>query len=210
VNLTQSANAIFNNMPDDCLGRDRAEGGTFNLDVQWQPEENLTTFAFAHYGLLTTKFAGRNWNSSGFVGLANSTNYNYLATQDQQDQTYGIGFKWIPSETTWDISGHYAFSHGRGSTSFATGSSVTGETSVPDSTSQSHAVQLYAKWNFSRAMTVRFNYLYETLKSYDWALVDPVTGQPYPTTVGSLTWTGQSAPKYENHVIGVSVALHSW
>lgn len=204
VNPTQDAS--FGVMPDQCLGRNLAEGGTANIDLQWQPEENITTFTFVNYSLVTTEQVGRSWGS---VANAIDPLRKWSAVIDSQDHAVGVGFKWQPDVAArWDLGGHYVFSQGDVKTGFVT--TLAGEAAVPNVSTTSHAVQLYAKWAFSHKMTIRFNYLYETLESNDWAVANPATGNPYGPIVGTFAWTGQSAPKYENHAVGVSVALHSW
>lgn len=207
VNATQAATfAAAGVMPDNCLGRNLAEGAGVNLDLQWQPEENFTAFAFFNYSLLSTEQTGRAWTNAT-QGIDSTRNWN--ATIDTQDHAVGTGFKWQPDEAArWNLGGHYVFSDGRGRTKMVT--ALAGETAVPDSTSTSHSAQLYAKWMLNRMMTLRFNYLYETLKANDWAMTNPVTGQSFPAINGTFVWTGQGSPRYENHAVGVSVALHSW
>jgi MtrB/PioB family decaheme-associated outer membrane protein len=207
VNATQAATfAAAGTMPDNCLGRNLAEGTAVNLDLQWQPEENFTAFTFVNYSVLTTEQSGRAWTTAA-QGI--DATRNWFATIDTQDHAVGTGFKWQPDEAgRWNIGGHYVFSDGRGRTNMVT--ALAGETAVPDSSTTSHSAQLYAKWMLNRMMTLRFNYLYETLEAKDWALTNPTTGQSFPPINGTFVWTGQGSPRYENHAVGVSVALHSW
>ncbi|MBK9021275.1 MAG: MtrB/PioB family outer membrane beta-barrel protein [Sulfuritalea sp.] len=104
----------------------------------------------------------------------------------------------------------YVLNLGRGSSDvttaagYAQANSGTGG-SVPDTWSRLHSLQLFAKWDYSKQITWRFNYLYENLNSYDWALSD-VGAQ---SNAGILL-TGQQAPRYSNHVFGVSAVVKSW
>ena len=56
----QPANEYLN-----ILGQTLAQGVSLSLDVQWQPAENLTTFAFGNYGETGTVQQGRTWNRGG-------------------------------------------------------------------------------------------------------------------------------------------------
>lgn len=205
VNPTQDPS--FGVMPDNCLGRNLAEGGALNLDLQWQPEENFTAFVFVNYSLLTTEQSGRAWTNA--TAAIDSTR-DWRATIDTEDHAVGTGFKWQPDEAgRMSLGGHYVFTDGRNKVNMIT--ALAGETAVPESTNHSHSIQLYAKWAFDRSTTFRLNYLYETRESKDWAYLNPATGLPYgPVVSPAFVWTGQDAPRYENHVVGVSVALHSW
>ena len=205
VNPTQTAS--FGAMPDNCLGRNLAQGGALNFDLQWQPEENFTAFAFVNYSLLTTEQSGRAWTNAA---AAIDSTRDWQATIDSEDHAVGTVFKWQPDEAgRLSVGGHYVFSDGRNKINMAT--ALAGETAVPESKTYSHSVQMYAKWAYNRSTTFRLNYLYEIRESNDWAYLDPNTGLPYgPVVSPGFIWTGQDATRYENHVIGVSVALHSW
>ena len=75
-----------------------------------------------------------------------------------------------------------------------------------DNWNKLHTLQLFAKWDHSKQLSWRFNYLYENLKSYDWAISDLA-----PTaTSTNLLLNGQQAPRYSNHVFGVSAVVKSW
>lgn len=212
------ANNALPDLPDTCLGRTLAEGGSLNLDLQWQPEENLAFFTFLNLAETVVEQAGRTWRLSATdAPSAADTRRDWLGRTTNQDHSVGLGGKWQPKEI-WDLGGQYVFSHGVSKTAVmqnAAPISVTGATGnagalsqstpLPDAETTVHSVQLYAKWNYSRKMTLRFNYLYETMKSSNWAY----DGLGATSTAGVLL-TGQASPKYENHVIGVSVAMHSW
>jgi hypothetical protein len=86
-----------------------------------------------------------------------------------------------------------------------TGSSIPLQTSMPDTWNKLHTLQLFAKWDYSKQVSWRFNYLYENLKSTDWAF-DNLT----PTSIDQVLLTGQEAPRYSNHVFGVSAVIKSW
>lgn len=202
--------ALFGAIPDYCLGRNRALGGAANVDLQWQPEKDFSAFTFVNYSLLRTEQTGRPWTTTA---QAVDVTRTWFATQDYRDHAVGAGFKWIPVEGRLDVGAHYVYSRGTIRTIFETvpGFNSSPEGPLPDIKHTLHTAQLYAKWNLSRKLSLRFNYLYETLDTDDWSFVSPATGQTYPVVVASnFAWTGETAPRYENHVLGVSVALHGW
>jgi MtrB/PioB family decaheme-associated outer membrane protein len=209
-------------LPDTCLGRALAEGVSGNLDLQWQPEENFMTFAFINIAQTRTEQNGRTWRTDdGTTALPADESFsaadqrrNWFGEISYLDHAVGFGAKWQPTEI-WDLGGHYVFSNGIGKTAIIQGAApslgagnagaLAPATAMPDSESTLHSVQLYAKWMVSRKMTLRLNYLYEALRSRDWGYDNLA-----PTSNANVLQTGQGSPKYENHVVGVSVALHGW
>jgi hypothetical protein len=195
-------------LPDTCLGRKMADGTNINLDLQWQPEENLTTFTFVSFGETGSEQAGRTWTRGAATTLAGNTagdtSRDWSASLKNRDHTFGVGLKWQPEEK-WDLGGTYVFNYGIGKASITTGPSLAAETSMPNTWSKLHSVQLFAKWDYSKQLSWRFNYLYENLRSADWAY-DNLTAQ----SISQVLLTGQQAPRYSNHVLGVSAILRSW
>jgi hypothetical protein len=160
---------------------------------------------------------GRTWavtnggaaNASGASDLR-----NWYGDITATDYTAGFGLKWQPLEK-WDLGATYVFNYGKGKTDIdqaaqpAVGPSgaILASTAVPDTWSKLHSVQLFAKWDYSDQISWRFNYLYENLRSYDWATSN--LGTTVPGVTG-LVLTGQNAPSYSNHVFGVSAVIRKW
>ena len=200
---TQQSTAITTALSSTCLGRDKAEGSSVSLDLQYQPEENLTTFAFANFSQTGVKQIGRQWTKGNTSGALDTNNFyeNMIA----RDHTLGFGVKWQPEEK-WDLGGTYVHNYGIGKTGVATASGIAPAAQpLPDTWNKLHTLQLFAKWDYSKELSWRFNYVYENLKSYDWAISDvPAIGNT------SVMFTGQLAPRYSNHVFGVSAVVKSW
>jgi MtrB/PioB family decaheme-associated outer membrane protein len=196
-----TAAAFVGTLPDACLGRTLAEGTNVNLDLQWQPEENLTTFAFASIGETGTTQKGRQGTTSTNQAL------EWTADLINRDHTLGLGLKWQPEHYAgWDLGGTYVFNNGEGKANISTGTGIAiPQTSMPDNWSRLHTLQLFAKWDYSKQVTWRFNYLFENLKSADWAY-DNLSN----ASNASVLLTGQSAPRSNNHVFGVSALIKSW
>lgn len=202
---------VMPTMPDTCLGQKSADTTGLNLDLQWQPAENLTSFAFGNFS--ETKFdqLGRSWNTAGGTALAEAVNpaRNYSVVSTYRDTTLGLGLKWQPEEK-WDLGGTYVYQVGRGLTnvSVANPALFTGGNAIspmPDLTNRLHSLQMFAKYDYSKQLTWRLNYVYENLRSTDWSY-DGLG----PTVNPSVLLTGQSAPRYSNHVFGVSAVVKSW
>ena len=189
--------------PDECIGRTQVDGTTASLDGQWQPEENLTAFGFYTYSEYGVDQHERSWNNLT-TQPPNSTARNYRTQHNYSDHTLGLGMKWQAREGL-DVGGQYAYNYGIGRIAVATGSALTSVGTVPDLRSKMHTLQVFAKWKYSKQLTWRLNYWYEQLATADWAY-DNAT----PTSSNNVLLTGQNAPRYRNHVIGVSAAIHSW
>lgn len=195
-------------LPDTCLGQTLAQGTSVSLDVQWQPAENLTTFAFGNYGETGTKQQGRTWTRGAATTLAGNTagdlNNGWSADVTNRDATIGIGLKWQPAEV-WDVGGTYVYNYGTGLASVVTAPGIPLAMSMPENWNRLNTLQLFAKWDYSKQLAWRFNYLYENLQSRDWAY-DNLT----QTSVNQVLLAGQNSPRYSNHVFGVSAVVKSW
>jgi hypothetical protein len=197
--------AITPPLSSTCLGRDRAEGGSVNLDVQYQPEENLTTFAFVNLSQTGVKEIGRTWTRGNDTGALDTKNWR--GDMISRDHSLGLGLKWQPEEK-WDLGGTYVYNYNVGKslidqTASANTFVTAASEAMPNTWSKLHSLQLFAKWDYSKQISWRFNYLYENLKSYDWATSDLGNIVPGITSV----FTGQQAPRYSNHVFGVSAVV---
>lgn len=192
-------------LPDTCLGTRKAQGGNLNLDLQWQPDEELMAFTFITLSQTRTDIDGRGpWvkNAAAATNSLDNTALNWSGRLVYDDQTFGLGTKW-QATAKWELGGQYAYSYGVGKTDVRL-ATVAGA-NMPDLKSELHNVNLFAKWAYSSRLTFRFNYLYERLKTKDWSY-DNLT----PTSNAGLLLTGQTSPKYENHVLGASVAISTW
>jgi MtrB/PioB family decaheme-associated outer membrane protein len=195
-------------LPDTCLGQTLAQGLSVSLDVQWQPAENLTTFAFGNYGETSTTQQGRTWvrgaNDTLVGNTAGTLANGWSADVMNRDATLGVGLKWQPTEV-WDLGGTYVYNYGTGLAGVATGPGIPLAMSMPENWNRLNTLQLFAKWDYSKQLAWRFNYLYENLQSRDWAY-DNLT----PTSVNQVLLAGQNSPRYSNHVVGVSAVVKSW
>jgi hypothetical protein len=190
-----------------CLGRDTADGGSLGIDLQYQPEENLTTFAFANYSQTGVRQVGRTWSAGNNSGGLDTK--NWYGDILNRDQTLGFGLKWQPQEKL-DLGGTYIYNYSIDQNAINQAATLapaatSNSTPVPNTWNKLHSLQLFAKWDYSKQLSWRFNYLYENLKSYDWALSDVGA-----TSNANVLLTGQQAPRYSNHVFGVSAVVKSW
>lgn len=198
-------------LPEVCLGRDELRGGSLALDLQWQPEENLTTFAFANLSQTKSGQIGRSWGRAAATSAGNTTtgnttgatNPDWFADVAYTDRALGVGVKWQPVEN-WDLGSTYVYSSSNEKIELAQ-SNGAAVVPYPETNSRLHSLQLFAKWDYSKAITWRFNYVYEMLRYADWQLDNADAGSN-----ANILFTGQSAPNYINHVVGVSVAFKTW
>ena len=186
-------------LPATCFGRTLATGGSVNFDLQWQPDVNLTTFAFVNLSSGQTDIHGRQWTINTAQGTDPAR--DWYGKISNSDQTIGFGMKWQPVEP-WDLGATYVYSRGGGSTDIQTS---VNPGLVPDTASRLQSLQLFAKWDQSKAISWRFNYVYEKLNSSDWKYDNSIAGSN-----NTVLFTGQTSAKYVNHVIGVSVMVKRW
>jgi hypothetical protein len=188
-------------LPDTCLGRTRLNGDTYTLDAQWQPDPEFTAFGFYTLSRYGTDQRARSWSN---FGEAVNPNRDFTVRTQYRDNVLGAGLKWQPHED-WELGSQYAFSDGRGVHEVGVGTALigTGQAPIPDTMNKLHTLQLFAKWRYSKMVTWRFNYWYEELKTTDWAY------DATPTTASNVLLSGQQAPRYRNHILGVSVAVEN-
>ncbi len=187
--------SISTALPNTCLGRTLATGGSVNLDVQWQPEENLTTFAFANWSTAQTDIRGRTW-SNAVTTTAGDLKRDWFGNILNRDQAVGLGMKWQPA-LEWDLGATYVYSRGNGTTDVQTSLNPG---VVPDTSNLLNSLQLFAKWDYSKRMSWRFNYVHETLDTSDWMYDNAATGSN-----NAVLFTGQTSARYINNVLGVSL-----
>lgn len=187
-------------LPETCLGRTRLHGDTYTVDLQWQPEPEITAFGFYTYSRYGTDQRARSWSS--FTDAANEAR-DFTVRSEYRDDVLGAGLKWQAHERL-ELGGQYAYSDGRGRHDVAAGAVLGATAPVPENTDRLHTFQLFAKWRYSKTLTWRLNYWYEQLSATDWAY-DNAT----PVTVNNVLLTGQQTPRYRNHVLGVSVAVEN-
>lgn len=198
-NCNQSSVTTLNPLTDTCLGTRQARGGNANFDLQWQPDEELLTFAFLTLGLTETDIDQRNWTAKTSAGLSSTATSDWHGKLTYTDHTIGFGAKWQYTPKL-ELGGQYVFALGEGRTDITPSTAV-----MPDLESKLHNLNIYAKWAYSNRLTFRFNYLYERLATKDWAYdnFDALSNN-------QLLMTGQTAANYDNHVVGVSVAISTW
>ncbi|MBI5108520.1 MAG: MtrB/PioB family decaheme-associated outer membrane protein [Rhodocyclales bacterium] len=189
-------------LSDTCLGRNRAEGGSLNFDVQFQPEENLTTFAFLNLAESGIDQTGRTWTRNNTSGALDTN--NWYGRMAYLDRSLGFGLKYQPEEK-WDLGGTYVFNQGVGKSGVNTASGLAAASPLPDTWTRLHSLQLFAKMAYSKQMDLRFNYMYENLRAYDWAY-DNVSAN----SVQNVLLNGMTSPRYSNHVFGVSAVMKHW
>jgi MtrB/PioB family decaheme-associated outer membrane protein len=192
-------------LPDTCLGRTRLDGQNYTVDAQWQPDPGFTAYGFYTYSRYGTDQRSRQWVSPpGGLGQAVDPAREWTVKSDYRDDVLGAGLKWQAHESL-ELGSQYVYSDGRGRHDLSAGTGVAPQPlPVPDARNRLHSLQLFAKWRYSKALTLRFNYWYEELRTTDWAY-DNLT----PISSGGVLLTGQESPRYRNHVIGVSVAVEN-
>lgn len=192
--------AVF---PAECLGRTDATGQSYTLDASYTPIDGVSTFAFYTYSQYETDQLSRSHN--GTNAQTTSTARDWGANLKYTDNTFGVGMRFQPENKRYDTGITYIYNDGTGRTSLSAGSALAAPLPVPDSKAKLHTLQLFAKYQYSKNIALRFNYWYERMRSDDWAF-DNAT----PTSSNNVILTGQQSPNYDAHVFGVSVAYVNW
>jgi MtrB/PioB family decaheme-associated outer membrane protein len=195
--------------PAECLGRTKADGGSFTLDGSWMPVDGWNLFAFYTYQQYGTDQASRSW---GGANPPQNANRDWAVKLDYDDNTFGLGLNFKPLDKKYDVGVLYVFSDGTGSYSPSV-SSVSATAAlglpapvlVPDTRTRMNSIQLYAKYQYSKNLLFRFNYWFQDLNTNDWAYDNATM-----TSSNNVLLTGQQSPKYSANVFGFSVAYTGW
>jgi opacity protein-like surface antigen len=127
--------------------------------------------------------------------------------QSYRDDTLGLGVKYKPRDNL-SVGMQFIYGNSIGSTDYTNvgaANAVAAAVPFPDTKYRSQDLQLYAKYDYTKDVTMRVNYWYQKAETTDWAW-DGVT----PTTNNILILDGHQNPNYKNHIVGVSVAFKNW
>jgi predicted porin len=195
--------------PAECLGRTKADGGSFTLDGSWMPADGWNLFAFYTYQQYGTDQASRSW---GGANAPQNANRDWNVKLDYDDNTFGLGLNFKPVDKKYDVGVLYVFSDGTGSYSPSVSSvsataalGLPAPVPVPDTKTRLNSIQLYAKYQYSKNLLFRFNYWYQDLKTNDWAYDNATM-----TSSNNVLLTGHQSPRYSANVFGLSVAYTGW
>jgi MtrB/PioB family decaheme-associated outer membrane protein len=188
--------------PDQCLGRNSADGSSFTLDGSYSPADGWNTFAFYTYQKYGTQQNSRSFNNAAASVL---TDNNWGVNMDYSDNTFGLGVNFKPAGKQWDAGALYTYNNGTGTYSYIPGPNTAPIIPVPDTTYKSNQFQLFAKYQYSKNLLFRFNYWYQNARSSDWAY-DGIA----PASSNNALFTGQQSPNYHENVFGFSVAYTGW
>ncbi len=193
-------------MPSECQGLTNVVGQTYSIDGSWLFAEGWNAFAFYTYTQFSTDQANRAWNAA----TSTSTARDYNDSIKNSGNTFGLGINFKPADNRYDVGGQYVYTDGTGGYSISGPWAAPGQVSalgaqpIPDVTMSSNYFQLYGKYQYSKSLLFRLNYLYQNLSSSDWAY----PGNPFATN--SVLLTGHQSPTYHNNVFGFSVAYTNW
>jgi MtrB/PioB family decaheme-associated outer membrane protein len=191
--------------PAECLGRTGAKGQAFTIDGSWTPTAGWSAFAFYTLDEFRTDQLSRSYSGGGALAAQSvDPTRDWSAKLTNRDNTFGFGGRYQPDGKKYDAGFQYVYNDGKTGYALTPGSSLTA-TPVPDTKTEFHTLQLFAKYRYAKNMAVRFNYWYERLRSSDWAF-DNAT----PTSSNNVILTGHQSPNYQNHVIGVSLVYTNW
>ena len=198
-------------MPSECQGLTNVVGQTYSIDGSWLFAEGWNAFAFYTYNQFSTDQASRQWTS---VATVINARQDYNDSIKNSGNTFGLGINFKPADNRYDVGAQYVYTGGTGGYSISgpfaaagpAGTTVNtlGAQPIPDVTMRSNYVQLYGKYQYSKSLLFRLNYLYQNLYSTDWAFPE----NPFATN--SVLLTGHQSPTYHNNVFGFSVAYTNW
>ncbi len=154
---------------DSCMGLQKGLGQSYTIDGQWNPVSIVTTYAFYTWSQLRNDQTGK---ADGFT--TDVTDKMWMQRLDNRENTLGLGAELTPEDKKYSVGFLYSWTQGKDTTDLKDiGSLVIAHSEdVPDAKYTRNQVQLYGKYQWSKNLTLRANYVYEKLKGYDWAYDD--------------------------------------
>jgi MtrB/PioB family decaheme-associated outer membrane protein len=184
------------------IGLREASNHSIGLDLSYNPRKDFLIYGFLsreNYYYRQLAFSrGGGILAPGTDRIAVFGDRSWMVENRDRVNTGGAGFDWTVVEDKLDIKLDYSFS--RSETEVKPASAALPFLPLPDLESSVHRLNVLGQYRFTERWGMRVRYLYERFRTDDFAL-DGVM----PNTLANVILLGNSAPRYNEHLIGVSV-----
>lgn len=201
VDLQFGADFKNDDYHESMYGLQKARGWAFNFDVN----VNATDALSGHFFTSLDSYSTLQRSIALGASKTNVTNTGLDWTADVGDRTTtaGFGFRYKPL-AKYEYGSDVSYALSRGKIGIWTGPAIAAAsqaTAMPDLSTRLMRVDLFGSYKLQKDVTVKMKYIFERFRSADWA-VDGVL----PATLANVIGTNQVAPRYNVHMLGVSVA----
>ena len=194
----------LNDYPKSTDGRQKDSYGTLTLDTTYTPGTNLSTYAYFTYEYFDYKqrgfyHPGRTGPLTPWTDRIAVFGDNWW-NMDTHDDVYtvGGGLNWEMVEDKFTLKLDYLYSYATTTTDLA--ADTLAFLPYPEINTRIASISLIGDYKAKENMTIRFKYGFEHFISTDFGLDDVSVG-----TLDNVILLGNTAPKYDEHIIGVSL-----
>jgi MtrB/PioB family decaheme-associated outer membrane protein len=201
IDLTLGLDYKNDDYHESQYGLQRAKGWAVNFDVNVVASETLSGHVFTSvdsYGTTQRSIA-----LGGAKTNITNTGLDWGADISDRTLTAGAGVRYTPRRN-YQFGADLTHATSTGRIGVFTGPAIAATaqaTPLPDLKTRLGRLDLFGQYQLQKDVTLRMKYIYERYSSADWSV-----DQVLPATLAAVIGTNQVAPKYNVHVIGVSVA----
>ncbi len=183
LSFNGSADYVQDKYTDTKIGLRRATHPTYSLDMAFNPQKDLSTYAYYTYDGDVAKQQG---SRSGDL-------LDWTARTDDTSNTIGVGLKWAEVVDDIDVGADYVYNRSKSNVKLA----ADGEN--PDLVNRMKSLRLFVSYHLKQDLQIKLGYRHERYSSSDWA-IDGIT----PTTIDQVLGLATSSPDYNQDVYMLS------
>lgn len=196
VSISLSGDWVKEDYSDSALGLTEAERPVYTADLSLHPTNDLSLHAFYTREDYDTKQTG-----FGPYGRE-TTETNWFANIEDKIDTVGVGIKLMKLGGKVDLGADAVYTKADSETF----TFMEGVTSIPypSLSNELRRINLYALYQHTKDIAVKFSYLHEEFKSTDWALdgTNPLSASD------NMILLGNESPNYDNDVVMMTLIHH--
>lgn len=202
VNVHLGLDYKNDNFKESYYGLKKSQIWAQHLDVNYVPSDVLAVHGFVTLDQ-STSFMKSNTLAGGCGGKANPTNpaCEWGIEMIDRGLTFGLGAKYKPNQK-YELGAEYIKSSwvGKTNTPVLGATAGVGFAPLPDNTQKLDRIDLSARYQLEKHLSLGFKYIYERFRVEDWATQDVIQN-----TLANVIGTNQTVPNHSVHAIGVSL-----
>ncbi len=176
---------------DTRVGLRDAQSTSLTLDAAYNPNQDLTTYAFI----------GREIYESHQAGSQVPDEPDWFVRNEDTVDSIGLGVRWKKDYRT-EIGADYVLSDSTGKIDIRSNNTLPPVTPFPDLKAKQQSLRLYAEREIRKNTKLRLDYRYEKYDADDWS-IDGVNADSIP----EVLLLDEDNPSYDQHIIGLSISV---
>lgn len=197
-------NGVFGDLRGLRIGLRKRRMSSFSAEANYAPTEWASAYAFYTFEKFKSVQDGWTW-SPGAATLALDTMRDWTAKDRDTVHTIGGGGQLRFFDDKLELGADYLYSRSQNHVDVATGMALGLSSRLPNSVATLHNVRVNASYNINENMAVKAGYVFEKLKSNDWAIDNIPAG-----ALGQVITLQEESPEYRAHVFWLSFVYKFW